>query len=99
MADPQVANNTAAGSFEIRADGALAELIYRAVGNRLVLMHTEVPEQLEGRGIGGLLVAAAVDDAAARGWTIVPLCPFARAWLERHPDTAARAAIDWSAEG
>jgi hypothetical protein len=27
--------------------------------------------------------------------TVVPLCPFARGWLERHPDVAARATVDW----
>jgi len=25
----------------------------------------------------------------------VPLCPFARGWLERHPEAASRAVIDW----
>jgi len=30
---------------------------------------------------------------------VVPLCPFARSWLERHPDVAARAAIDWAPGG
>jgi uncharacterized protein len=42
-----------------------------------VLAHTEVPLQLEGRGIGGRLVTAAVDRAAREGPTLVPLCPFA----------------------
>jgi hypothetical protein len=27
--------------------------------------------------------------------TLVPLCPFARGWLQRHPDTAKTATIDW----
>ena len=99
MTSPQVVNDTAAGRFEIGANGGRAELVYRAVGNRLVLVHTEVPQELEGQGFGGILVAAAVDHAAAGGMTLVPLCPFARAWLERHPDTAGRVAIDWSADG
>jgi predicted GNAT family acetyltransferase len=30
--------------------------------------------------------------------TIVPLCPFARGWLERHPDEAARVPVDWSSQ-
>jgi len=25
----------------------------------------------------------------------VPLCPFARGWLERHPEVASQATIDW----
>ena len=90
-----VIDNTDASRFELRADGWLAELIYHIRGDRLVLIHTEVPLQLEGRGIGGRLVTAAVDRAAREGLTLVPLCPFARPWLERHPDVASRAVIDW----
>jgi len=51
----QVTDNQAASRFELGADGSLAELLYRRVGNRLVLIHTEVPVELEGRGIGGAL--------------------------------------------
>ena len=66
------------GRFELDADGHAAELVYRVVGDRLVLIHTEVPVALGGRGIGGRLVQAAVERAAADGLTIVPRCPFAR---------------------
>jgi predicted GNAT family acetyltransferase len=90
-----VIDNTDASRFELRADGWLAELVYRVRGDRLVLVHTEVPFELEGRGIGGRLVIAAVDRAAREGLTLVPLCPFARGWLERHPEVASKAIIDW----
>ena len=90
-----VIDNTDASRFELRADGWLAELVYHIRGDRLVLIHTEVPLELEGRGIGGRLVTAAVDRAAREGRTLVPLCPFARGWLERHPEAAGRAVIDW----
>jgi predicted GNAT family acetyltransferase len=89
-----VIDNTDASRFELRADGWLAELVYRLRGDRLVLVHTEVPVELEGRGIGGRLVTAAVDRAAREGLTLVPLCPFARDWLERHPEVASRAVTD-----
>jgi uncharacterized protein len=91
----QVTNNQAASRFEIQTDSGLAELVYRRHGNRLVLVHTEVPVELEGRGIAGMLISAALDHAAGQGMTVVPLCPFARVWLERHPGAAARVAIDW----
>jgi uncharacterized protein len=90
-----VVDNTDASRFELRADGRLAELVYRIRGDRLVLVHTEVPLELEGRGTGGRLVTAAVDRAARERLTLVPLCPFARGWLERHPEAASRAVIDW----
>lgn len=92
-----VTDNQAASRFEIAEDGHTAELRYHRHGNRLALIHTEVPGELEGRGIGGRLVAAAVDRAASAGLTIVPYCPFARRWLERHSDVADRVPIDWQA--
>ena len=90
-----VTDNQAASRFEISDGGHRAELRYHRNGNRLALIHTEVPGELGGRGIGGRLVTAAVDRAARDGLTIVPFCPFARRWLERHADVADRVAIDW----
>ena len=92
---PPVTDNQAESRFELWADGRLAELLYRRNGNRLVLIHTEVPVEFEGRGLGGALVMAAVDSAKREGMTVVPLCPFARGWLQRHPDTASQVAVDW----
>jgi predicted GNAT family acetyltransferase len=88
-----VVDNEAASRFEETIDGHLAELIYRRDASRLVLIHTEVPEELEGHGIGGELVRAAIDDAEKRGLEVVPRCPFARDWLERHPEQAARVRV------
>jgi uncharacterized protein len=93
---PQVSDNQAESRFEIRFGDLLAELKYHRNGKRFVLLHTEVPTELEGRGIGGRLVMAAIDRAARQGLTVVPLCPFARTWLERHAEEAAKTAIDWS---
>ena len=92
---PQVTDNRAQSRFELDTDGHVAELVYHRNGKRLAIIHTDVPAELEGHGIGGRLVAAAIDRAAREGLTIVPLCPFTRDWLERHADQAARVAIDW----
>ena len=92
---PPVVDNDEARQLELSLDGALGFLTYRVVGPRLVLIHTEVPDALEGRGVGGALVRAAVARAAAENLTLVPKCPFARAWLERHPAEAAEITIDW----
>ena len=92
----EVVDNADESRFEYRADGALAELIYRRSGHRLVLIHTGVPPELEGHGVGAALVTAAIDVAAREGLTVVPLCPFARSWLQHHPDAANRVVIDWN---
>jgi uncharacterized protein len=92
---PQITDNQAESRLELDTHGHVAILIYHRNGKRLALIHTDVPAELEGHGIGGQLVVAAIDRAAREGLTIVPLCPFARSWLERHADQAARVAIDW----
>jgi uncharacterized protein len=81
--------------FVLTVDGQTSELLYRRVGDRLVLVHTEVPESLGGRGLGGRLVTAALEEAAAQGLTVVPVCPFARKWLSEHPDKSATVEVDW----
>ncbi len=91
---PQVTHDPAHARFEYRAGSSVAELVYRMRGERMVLLHTGVPDALEGHGVGGQLVRAAVGYAAAEGLTVVPACPFARAWLDRHPDVAALVPID-----
>jgi uncharacterized protein len=96
VSDPQlVTDNPAQSRLELRADSQVGWLMYRRNGNRLVLIHTEVPVELEGRGIGGTLVTAALRRAADESMTVVPLCPFARGWLQRHPEVAGKADIDW----
>ena len=90
---PAVTDNQALSRFEYAAGGHLAELTYRLRAGRLVLLHTETPAEFQGRGIGGALVSAAVDRAERDGLTVVPLCPFARAWLERHPEAANRVTV------
>lgn len=82
-----IVHNTAAKRFEVVQDGALARCEYRRVGNVLQLHHTEVPKALEGRGIAGKLVAAALDWAKAEDLRIAPYCSYVRAYMKRHPET------------
>jgi predicted GNAT family acetyltransferase len=97
VSDPtEVIDNPGESRFELRQDGHLAELVYRLRGDRLVLIHTEVPPELEGRGLGGKLVTAAIARATRDNLTLVPLCPFANSWLTRHPEAASHTPIDWS---
>lgn len=91
---PQVTHDPAASRFEYRSGVFVAELVYRMHGERIVLLHTGVPGALEGHGVGGQLVRAAVGYAASQGLTVVPACPFARDWLDQHPDVAALVTID-----
>jgi predicted GNAT family acetyltransferase len=90
-----VVDQTANERFVLEEDGHTAELIYHLNGTRFVLIHTEVPDELGGHGIGGRLVHAALDRARRENLTIVPKCPFARSWLEQHREAADGVTIDW----
>jgi uncharacterized protein len=87
--------NVAENRIEAAVDGALATLVFEVANGRLFLMHTEVPTAIGQHGVGSLLVAASVDYAAEHRLTIVPICPFARTWLLRHPEAGDRVEIDW----
>ncbi|HXN60967.1 MAG TPA: GNAT family N-acetyltransferase [Acidimicrobiales bacterium] len=93
--EPEIIDVHDESRFVYRDGDAQAELIYHLNGHRLVLIHTEVPDALGGRGLGGRLVTAALERAEREGLTVVPWCPFARDWLERHPDAGSRVTIDW----
>jgi uncharacterized protein len=86
--DPTVVRNDARGRFEFADAPDRAYLDFREEDGRLVLVHTEVDDDLEGQGVGSALVRAGLDDAASRGVPIVPECRFVADWLERHPDRA-----------
>jgi predicted GNAT family acetyltransferase len=91
----EVRSDTEGSRFVVEYDGVEAELLYRELAGRLILIHTGVPDALGGRGIGGQLVRASLAQARAEHLTIVPWCPFARQWLADHPDDVADAVIDW----
>ena len=85
--DLRVSDNPAAQRYEALLDGSVVGYAeYRMVQGRLVFFHTEVDPSVEGRGIGGRLAAATLDDVRSRGRKIRVKCPFIAAWLKRHPD-------------
>lgn len=88
MSTPQVnvTHDPAANRFEAVVEGQTAELTYRLTGNEMVFTHTGVPRALEGRGIGSALAKAGLEYAREQGFTVVPLCSFIHAYIDRHPE-------------
>ena len=73
--------------FEVSVDGEPAgSLVYRLRPGLIALIHTEVDERFEGRGLGGRLARFALEQARATGLEVLPFCPFVNEWMKRHPD-------------
>jgi uncharacterized protein len=84
-----VRNNSDALRYELVVDDdVVGEIDYRRSHDAVMLVHTEVSPALEGRGLGGQLAAGALEDVRAQGLRVVAVCPFVRAYLRRHPDSA-----------
>jgi uncharacterized protein len=83
-----IRDNTNLHRFELDADGHIAFSEYKRVDGVLTILHTEVPKALEGRRIGSSLIRGVLDTARAQGLKVKPLCPFAKAYIERHPEYA-----------
>lgn len=87
--DAEVARNDgpSKGRYFLVIDGVEAEMTYSRAGDGIIIIdHTEVPPALRGRKVGERLVSQAVTDARQDRITIVPLCPFAKAQFDRHPE-------------
>ncbi len=82
----QVENCTERSRFEAEVDGETAFLAYEVDGDTVVMPHTVVPRELEGRGIAGELTRTAVAWARERSLTIDAQCSYVRSWLAKHPD-------------
>ena len=80
----QVVHQEPEQRFEIQQAGQAGWLQYRRSGNQLVLVHTEVKPELEGQRIGAELVRSALEYARRHNLTVVPRCPFAAAYVQRH---------------
>ncbi len=87
MTDQNILHNPADSRFEVHLDEGLGVCTYRQQGGVLLLTHTEVPPQVQGRGVAGALVAATLAWARAEGLRVRPLCGYVGAYMRRHPET------------
>jgi hypothetical protein len=72
--------------FELEVDGHIAFTEYERTGKRIFLVHTEVPKELEGQGVGAALVEKEFQFIEAHGWKFIPYCPYVKTYLRRHPE-------------
>lgn len=84
--DVTIRHQAGTSRFEAVVGGLKAFITYRRDGERLSLDHTWVPPELEGHGLADKLTRTAFDYARAEGLKVVPVCPYVKTWVERHPE-------------
>lgn len=90
-----VRDNKQEQRFEMTLTGGkMAFIQYEEAGKGiLALMHTEVPEGFEGKGLGGALVKKTFEIVREENLKIVPACPFVSVYLKRHPEFQSLVAL------
>lgn len=71
--------------FEIKIDDEVAKIEYHIMDDRIFLTHTEVPEELGGRGIGNLLAQKTLDHISKTKYKVVPYCTFIVNYIRKNP--------------
>jgi predicted GNAT family acetyltransferase len=83
-----VVNNPAQYRYELAVDGHIAATYYKIADGVITFVHTEVPPELAGKGIGSKLVMGALDQVRADGLKVIAQCPFVKGWIDKHADYA-----------
>ena len=82
----QLIDNKNANQYEIHVGDAIARIEYIKAQDKIYLTHTEVPNELEGKGIGSSIVKLALEDIKSKNLTLIPLCPFVALYIKRNPE-------------
>lgn len=80
-----VRNNTVLNRFEQKLDGGVAFATYRASSGKLTILHTEVPAEMRGSGVGSRFMRLVLEEIRRHGLKVVPKCSFVRAFMSTHP--------------
>jgi predicted GNAT family acetyltransferase len=97
-AAPTVIRNDESSRYELTDGDELAgfAVFDLSEGGRIAFTHTEIDKAFRGRGFGDIIASESLADAARRGETIVPLCPFIARYLKDHEVPGG--IIDWPEE-
>lgn len=82
----ELKDNQELNRFEMDVDAQTAILEYKRDHETIALLHTEVPESLEGMGVAAALVEKVLTKLENEGFKIIPYCPYVQSFLKRHPD-------------
>ncbi|MCA5584941.1 MULTISPECIES: GNAT family N-acetyltransferase [Parabacteroides] len=87
MDDYELIDNTENHQYEFHIGKLVPKIEYiKSKNGEIYLTHTEVPVQLEGKGVGSQLVEKVLKDIERQELRLVPLCPFVAGYIKKHPD-------------
>jgi len=81
-----VRDNPARHRYELEVDGHVAFAEYRLAAGVIKFIHTEVPKELGGKGVGSTLARGALEDVRRRGLRVVAQCPFIKGFMDKHAE-------------
>jgi uncharacterized protein len=82
----EIVNNTSKHRYELAVDGHIAATYYKIADGVITFVHTEVPPELGGKGIGSKLIRGALDQVRSDGLKVIPECPFVKAFIDKNAD-------------
>ena len=84
-----VTDNTEKKRFEIHEEGYIAFEDYELFEGGISYLHTDVPKELEGRGIASALAKYILDYAEENNLKVKPYCPYIKAYIDKHAEYQA----------
>jgi len=82
----EVRDNPTLHRYELDVEGHIAFAEYRLTPDTITFVHTVVPEELSGRGIGSLLAKGVLAAVRQRGLRVIAECPFMAGYIGKHPE-------------
>jgi hypothetical protein len=80
----EVVNNPSQHRYQLTADGHIAATYYKIAGGIITFVHTEVPPELGGKGIGSKLIKGALDQVRADGLKVIAECEFVQGFMAKN---------------
>jgi predicted GNAT family acetyltransferase len=81
-----VRDNPARHRYELEVEGHVAVAEYRLAAGVIAFVHTVVPKELVGKGVGSALARGALEDARRRRLKVVAECPFIKGFMDKHAE-------------
>ena len=82
----QLFDNDNDKQYEFHIDDFIPRIEYIKAQKQVYLTHTEVPRELEGKGIGSALIKKVLEEIKQRDLILVPMCPFVAMYIKEHPE-------------